>query len=77
MPILWAGDKTSVYDDVIKWKHFPRNWPFVRVIRRSTMSKQSWDWWFETPSRPFWRQSNVFHHKYKVPQTTISDDIQL
>ena len=22
------------YDDVIKWKHFPRNWPFVRGIHR-------------------------------------------
>ena len=24
-----------VHDDVIKWKHFPRNWPFVRGIHRS------------------------------------------
>ena len=23
------------HDDVIKWKHFPRNWPFVREIHRS------------------------------------------
>ena len=23
------------HDDVIKWKHFPRNWPFVRGIDRS------------------------------------------
>ena len=23
------------HDDVIKWKHFPRNWPFVRGIHRS------------------------------------------
>ena len=23
------------HDDVIKWKHFPRNWPFVRGIYRS------------------------------------------
>ena len=23
------------HDDVIKWKHFPRNWPFVRGIPRS------------------------------------------
>ena len=20
------------HDDVIKWKHFPRNWPFVREV---------------------------------------------
>ena len=23
------------HDDVIKWKHFPRNWPFVLGIHRS------------------------------------------
>ena len=23
------------HDDVIKWNHFPRNWPFVRGIHRS------------------------------------------
>ena len=29
-------DRTSIpHDDVIKWKHFPRNWPFVRGIHRS------------------------------------------
>ena len=26
---------TIDHDDVIKWKHFPRNWPFVRGIHRS------------------------------------------
>ena len=24
-----------IHDDVIKWKHFPRYWPFVRGIHRS------------------------------------------
>ena len=27
--------KIPPHDDVIKWKHFPRNWPFVRGIHRS------------------------------------------
>ena len=27
--------KTTAHDDVIKWKHFPRYWPFVRGIHRS------------------------------------------
>ena len=27
-----------VHDDVIKWKHFPRNWPFVRGIHRSPVN---------------------------------------
>ena len=28
----------SPHDDVIKWKHFPRNWPFVRKIHRSPVN---------------------------------------
>ena len=26
------------HDDVIKWKHFPRNWPFVRGIHQSPVN---------------------------------------
>ena len=64
-----------IHDDVIKWKHFPRYWPFVRGIpltktsnaellcffdlrMNNRLSKQSWDWWFETPWRPLWRHCN-------------------
>ena len=32
--IIAAIDKMPMHDDVIKWKHFPRNWPFVRGIHR-------------------------------------------
>ena len=28
----------SFHDDVIKWKHFPRYWPFVRGIHRSPVN---------------------------------------
>ena len=83
---------TRKHDDVIKWKHFPRHWPFVRGIHRSPvnsppkgqwrgvfldrrlnkrLSKQSWGWWFETPSRPLWRHTNenvhVITSSCKVP----------
>ena len=35
----WLFDpKRCVHDDVIKWKHFPRNWPFVREIHRSPVN---------------------------------------
>ena len=27
-----------LYDDAIKWKHFPRNWPFVGGIHRSLVN---------------------------------------
>ena len=26
------------HDDIIKWKHFPRHWPFVREIHRSPVN---------------------------------------
>ena len=29
---------SDAHDDVIKWKHFPRNWPFVRGIHRSPVN---------------------------------------
>ena len=64
---------STLHDDVFKWKHFPRYWPFAgnspvtgefraqRPVTRSVdvffdlrlnkhLSKQSWSWWFETPS---------------------------
>ena len=28
----------SLHDDVIKWKHFSRSWPFVRGIHRSPVN---------------------------------------
>ena len=33
----WIGwyNKRALHDDVIRWRHFPRNWPFVRGIHRS------------------------------------------
>ena len=33
------------HDDVIKWKHFPRNWPFVREIHRSPVNFQHKGQW--------------------------------
>ena len=32
--MIWANDWT-LWNDVIKWKHDPRYWPFVRGINRS------------------------------------------
>ena len=29
------------HDDVIKWKHFPRYWPFVRRIHRSSVNRDA------------------------------------
>ena len=61
------------HDDVVKWKHFPRYWPFVRGINRSpelwcflwfapeqTVCKQSRRRWFDTPSRSLWHHCNEY-----------------
>ena len=39
------------HDDVIKWKHFPRNWPFVRGIHRSPVN---------SPHKGQWRGALTF-----------------
>ena len=86
---LWGNPEGFIctHDDVIKWKHFPRYWPFVRGIHRcpvnsphkgqwrgalmlsvicalnKRLSKQSWGWRCETPSRSLWRRCNGNHNK--------------
>ena len=46
---------SSEHDDVIKWKHFLRYWPFVRGIHRSPVNSQhrsvrrSFDVFFDLP----------------------------
>ena len=39
------------HDDVIKWKHFPRYWPFVRGIHRLTVN---------SPHKGQWRGALMF-----------------
>ena len=42
------ADSKVVHDDVIKWKHFPRNWPFVQGIHRSQIPvTRSFDAFFD------------------------------
>ena len=35
----------DIYDDVIKWKHFPRYWPSVKGIHRSLVDPPHKDQW--------------------------------
>ena len=41
----------QIHDDVIKWKHFPRYWPFVRGIHRSPVN---------SPRKGQWRGTLMF-----------------
>ena len=40
-----------IHDDVIKWRHFPRYWPFVRRIHRSPVN---------SPHKGQWRGALMF-----------------
>ena len=42
---------SCLHDDVIKWKHFPRYWPFVRGIHRSPVN---------SPHKGQWRGALMF-----------------
>ena len=43
--IITTNLYVDVYDDVIKWKHFPRYWPFVQGIHLSPVnSPQKGQW---------------------------------
>ena len=46
-----CGNYLKVHDDVIKWKHFPRYWPFVRRIHRSPVN---------SPHKGQWRGALMF-----------------
>ena len=45
------GVAVTCHDDVIKWKHFPRYWPFVRGIHRSPVN---------SPHKGQWRGALMF-----------------
>ena len=47
---LWCTSRT-IHDDVIKWKKFPRNWPFVWGIHRSPVN---------SPRKGQWRGALMF-----------------
>ena len=49
--VLPTWKRQPFHDDVIKWKHFPRYWPFVRGIHRSPVN---------SPHRGEWREALMF-----------------
>ena len=60
LTMWWHGDNINrnkfcnhrlCNDDVIKWKHFPRYWPFVRGIHRSPVN---------SPHKGQWRGALMF-----------------
>ena len=50
-PISNDHQNQKLHDDVIKWKHFPRYWPFVQGIHRSPVN---------SPHKGQWRGALMF-----------------
>ena len=50
-PMTYIKNGTTNHDDVIKWKHYPRYWPFVRGIHRSPVN---------SPHKGQWRGALMF-----------------
>ena len=48
---FWISQMQDTPDDVIKWKHFPRYWPFVRGSHRSLLN---------SPRKGQWRGALMF-----------------
>ena len=73
--IAWWRHQIETFSallDFCTWKssvtgEFPTQKPVTRrfdvffdLRLNEGLSKQSWDWWFETPSTPLWRHSNGY-----------------
>ena len=54
---FFCQDHRKSHNDAIKWKHFPRHWPFVRGIQRPPV---------DSPHKGQWRGALVFSLIYVV-----------
>ena len=69
--LLWSGHANTSKEKMANLLFNTGAFPWQRPVTRSfdvcfliwalnkQMSKQSWCWWYETPSRSLWRQCNV------------------
>ena len=56
------------HDDVIKWKHFPCNWPFVREVHRSLVN---------FPHKGQWRGALMFALIYAWISDWVSSELEI
>ena len=77
----WWNVQVSVYqlislwkirDDVIKWKHFPRYWPFVRGTQRSPMDSPHKGQCRSVPDKQLSKQSRTNLRRHRAHYHTIA-----
>ena len=78
-----ANQAQYTHDDVIKWKHFSRYWPFVRGIRRSPVNsphkvKRGFDLslnkWLSKQPRHWWLETpsfSLWHYSNDMMEYTV------
>ena len=49
-------------------------WCFFYLRLNKRLSKQSWGWWFETPSYPLWRHRNDRDKMVTISQARVRND---
>ena len=64
-PVWWRRDLRLQHDEVIKWKHFPRYWPFARGIHR---------WPVDSPNKGQW--SGVWCFLWSAPGQTFEQTVE-
>ena len=69
---LWAGN-SPVTGEFPTQKPVTRSFDFFYLRLNKLLSKQSWNCWFETPSRSLWRHCNAKHHyEYHPWQSSVT-----
>ena len=89
MHIIMMSSNGSVFRVTIPlWGEFPSQRSMTRIFSlicalNKRLSKQSWGWWFKTPSLSFWRHRNVdrlgveynelnWTYKYRLIETILN-----
>ena len=78
LSLYYEADNTNlvrIYDDVMKWKHFPRHWSFVRGINRWPVKSPHKGQWCEL-SCSLWSAFEQMS-EWTIKTLVISDFIAL
>ena len=71
-----TDENNSIHDDVIKWKYFPRYWPFVRGIHRHrwiplTKASDAELWFFTYAGLNTWVNNREAYDLFETPSRPL------
>ena len=65
--VSWRLEATRLHDDVIKWKHFPRCWPFVWGIHWSPVN---------SPHKGQWHDEELWSFLWSAHELTVQQTVE-